>query len=114
MTPNEFKAWFDGFCEGVDGRPTKEQWEKIVLRVKDLAEHKAIQYRMGTGATERINDWTVIGRTDAFTMDGAWRGAGDAGEEGDIFFDVLGDLAPAFERDPSAVFPDMSKIAKRK
>jgi hypothetical protein len=36
MTPSEFKAWFEGFTEGLDGRPTEKQWERIVSRVKEI------------------------------------------------------------------------------
>jgi hypothetical protein len=34
MTNNEFKAWFEGFSEGVSWTPTREQWEKVVAKVK--------------------------------------------------------------------------------
>ncbi|PJN93936.1 hypothetical protein CNY89_17465 [Amaricoccus sp. HAR-UPW-R2A-40] len=37
MTLNEFRAWFDGFSEALDGAPTAEQWAKV--RAK-LAETK--------------------------------------------------------------------------
>ena len=37
MTPNEFKAWFDGFTEAFDAKvPTKAQWERIKARVADI------------------------------------------------------------------------------
>jgi hypothetical protein len=37
MTPNEFKAWFDGFTEAFDGRiPTKTQWIRIKARVAEI------------------------------------------------------------------------------
>lgn len=36
MTQEEFKAWFDGFCEGVDKLPTEKQWERIKERVKEI------------------------------------------------------------------------------
>lgn len=37
MTPNEFKAWFDGFTEAFEGRiPTKSQWERIKDRVAEI------------------------------------------------------------------------------
>lgn len=36
MTPQEFKAWFDGFNEGVDAVPTEKQWKKIKERVAQI------------------------------------------------------------------------------
>lgn len=36
MTPKEFKAWFDGFTEAMDGHPTPAQWEKIRQRVSEI------------------------------------------------------------------------------
>lgn len=36
MTPNEFKAWFDGFCEAFTGTPTKAQWARIKERVAEI------------------------------------------------------------------------------
>lgn len=32
MTPSEFKAWFDGFTEALDGVPSKDQWARIKKR----------------------------------------------------------------------------------
>lgn len=36
MTPNEFKAWFDGFTEAFAGCPTKIQWTRIKARVAEI------------------------------------------------------------------------------
>lgn len=36
MTPNEFKAWFDGFTEAFAGCPTKAQWTRIKERVAEI------------------------------------------------------------------------------
>jgi hypothetical protein len=36
MTPAEFKAWFDGFTEGMDGPPSIKQWKKITDKVKSI------------------------------------------------------------------------------
>lgn len=36
MTPSEFKAWFEVFCEAVDGTPTPKQWAKIKAKVEAL------------------------------------------------------------------------------
>lgn len=45
MTPSEFKAWFDGFTEALDGTPTKAQWARIKARVAEID---------GKPVTERI------------------------------------------------------------
>lgn len=36
MTPSEFKAWFDGFCEAFDKTPTQKQWARIKERVAEI------------------------------------------------------------------------------
>lgn len=36
MTPDQFKAWFEGFCEGIADAPTREQWAKVKAKVTDL------------------------------------------------------------------------------
>jgi hypothetical protein len=36
MTPNEFKAWFDGFTEAFTGCPNKAQWTRIKARVAEI------------------------------------------------------------------------------
>lgn len=37
MTPQEFKAWFDGFTEAFDNRvPTKAQWTRVKERVAEI------------------------------------------------------------------------------
>lgn len=36
MTLSEFKAWFEGFTEGMEAAPDEKQWERIKARVKDI------------------------------------------------------------------------------
>lgn len=36
MTPQEFKAWFDGYSEHIADRPSKKQWDRIVARVAEI------------------------------------------------------------------------------
>lgn len=38
MTLNEFKAWFEGFNENLDGVPNRRQWDRIVEKVAALGE----------------------------------------------------------------------------
>lgn len=36
MTLSEFKAWFEGFTENIEGEPTAKQWKKIKSRVAEI------------------------------------------------------------------------------
>lgn len=36
MTLAEFKAWFEGYTEGMDGPPNEKQWARIKARVKEI------------------------------------------------------------------------------
>ncbi len=36
MTKNEFKAWFQGFSEGIEGQPTEAQWQRVCERVNEI------------------------------------------------------------------------------
>jgi hypothetical protein len=36
MTPQEFKAWFDGFTESLDNTPNEKQWKRIKERVAEI------------------------------------------------------------------------------
>src|SRR4051812_18365479 len=45
MTPQEFKAWFEGFTEAFDRIPTKAQWARVKERVAEID---------GKPVTERI------------------------------------------------------------
>lgn len=45
MTPQEFKAWFDGFTEAFDRLPTKAQWARVKERVAEI-DGKPVTERM--------------------------------------------------------------------
>ena len=45
MIVSEFKAWFGGFTEGMDGPPDAKQWKRIQKRVGEID---------GTQITEKI------------------------------------------------------------
>jgi hypothetical protein len=36
MTLAEFKAWFEGFTEDMDGAPNEKQWKRIKAKVKAI------------------------------------------------------------------------------
>lgn len=36
MTLSEFKAWFEGFTESMEGAPDESQWQRIKARVKEI------------------------------------------------------------------------------
>lgn len=49
MTLQEFKAWFEGYTEGLEGAPTKAQFDRIKEKVKEIT---------GAPITERVYiDW---------------------------------------------------------
>jgi len=45
MNLQEFKAWFEGFTDVLEGCPNEKQWEKIKERIKEID---------GTPITEKI------------------------------------------------------------
>ncbi len=45
MQVSEFKAWFDGYTEAMNGTPTKAQWARIKERVAEI-DGKAITERV--------------------------------------------------------------------
>lgn len=38
MTLSEFRAWLDGFSEGVGDAPTPEQWQRIQQKLAEVIE----------------------------------------------------------------------------
>lgn len=36
MTLSEFKAWFEGFTDCMDGAPSEKQWKKITAKVGEI------------------------------------------------------------------------------
>ncbi len=51
MTPSEFKAWFLGFTEAMEGTPSEAQWKRIKARVAEIdgraiTEHVYINHYM--------------------------------------------------------------------
>jgi hypothetical protein len=51
MTPDQFKAWFEGFCEAINTAPTPEQWAKIKAKVAEIREKPAVTLRDGLTRT---------------------------------------------------------------
>jgi hypothetical protein len=68
MNTNEFKAWFEGFTECMEGTPNKKQWEKIKQRVDEITsepttvryfyDHYYHPYQTGT---YYISDYSRVG-----------------------------------------------------
>ncbi len=72
MTPNEFKAWFDGFTEALEGSPTKKQWDRIKSRVAEI-DGKAITERVYVdrylpSAYPRTYPWAYVSQTLGSTI----------------------------------------------
>ena len=40
MTLAEFKAWFEGYAENIEGAPSAKQWKLIKARVKEIDGEK--------------------------------------------------------------------------
>lgn len=59
MTPREFKAWFDGFTEGMSGRPDTKQWRRICKRVREIDGEPISQIVYRGRYYRRYHDWFV-------------------------------------------------------
>ena len=38
MTLSEFKAWFEGYTEEMEGPPSRKQWKKIQDKIKKISD----------------------------------------------------------------------------
>lgn len=58
MLVSEFKAWFDGFSDGITDAPTKEQWAKIKSKIEDVQPQTETHYVRGdhTAVTKTFHD----------------------------------------------------------
>ena len=45
MTVQEFKAWFSGFTEDLEGAPNDKQWARIKARVDEISTGADLGYR---------------------------------------------------------------------
>ena len=80
MTLSEFRAWFEGFTENMDGPPNKKQWDRIQKRVKQIKSNPApivvekwlrpyydrVWCYNGTDATPRFAANTCVTENDAY------------------------------------------------
>lgn len=53
MTLAEFKAWFEGFTEAIEGAPTEKQWARIKEQIEKIAPPAPVFI---PPTTERFND----------------------------------------------------------
>jgi len=53
MHLDEFKAWFEGFCDNIDGAPTVEQFAKIKAKVEKLNSRPVATMREFVPETHR-------------------------------------------------------------
>ncbi|CDP50692.1 hypothetical protein [Devosia sp. DBB001] len=65
MSLMEFKCWFEGFTESIEGAPTEKQFERIKAKVKELAPEAKLTYRQKDG---RDPIWEAIGRGPVATL----------------------------------------------
>ncbi len=58
MQVNEFKAWLEGFTDGMPGYPTYDQWKKIKKNIDELETstgwHTTVERPVATLATTGI------------------------------------------------------------
>lgn len=73
MLPYEFKAWFEGFSENMKGPPTKQQWERIQKKVKEISSHPSWYWHYSPGYPWVTTTFTTTGSkvttTDSITTD---------------------------------------------
>jgi hypothetical protein len=43
MNLSEFKAWFEGFTESMEGAPSEKAWERIKGRVKEIKDAPPVE-----------------------------------------------------------------------
>lgn len=46
MSPDELQAWFKGFNEALEGRPSKDQWKKLTEAIESMDTHKGPKPRL--------------------------------------------------------------------
>jgi len=88
MTLSEFKAWFEGFTENLDGPPNKKQWARICKRVKEIqvdstpivVERYLRPYwdRVWCGVGTSVSDTTFTSNTAALPSNTAYNMLGKA------------------------------------
>lgn len=111
MTPDQFKAWFEGFCEAIDVAPTPEQWAKIKAKVAEIREKPLVTMRdTDFRRTWLENDKTFDVVTPRYTT-GPAQPPGPVGSpwiRGEIIADC-GPIVPlSRESDKAADFPGSS------
>lgn len=69
MTLNEFKAWFEGFTEAMDGAPSADQWAKIKAKLDQVRAAEPLN--IPVGPIKRGGPWwesPAMGHQTAFTV----------------------------------------------
>lgn len=71
MTPNEFKAWFEGYTEAIDRTPTRKQWLRICERVSEISQAATVEYIYSNGLLSRTwwPDWYAVHANPALCRD---------------------------------------------
>lgn len=85
MTLSEFKAWFEGFSEGIEAAPTAEQFAKIKAKVA-LIDGSPITYPIFIDRYRWWQDriWTAA---DPYPYTATLSGVGVSSSEGTVFAD---------------------------
>lgn len=84
MTPNEFKAWFDGFCAAIGGAPSEEQFQIIkdqFAKISDPPVNKIpLDPRMLQNSNSSIWEKAMrrVEEDPPYRLDIFWQGIGEA------------------------------------
>ena len=69
MKLSEFKAWFEGFTENIEGVPSAKQWERIKARISEItAEPTSYEYFMARYYRPYQPYWLVTDSPNPFAL----------------------------------------------
>jgi hypothetical protein len=68
MTPADFKAWFDGFSEGVGDHPTPQQWARIKERLSEVGGETYADKLRKAARDTNVRTWLPTPKQDPFVI----------------------------------------------
>lgn len=110
MTLSEFKAWFEGYTEGLEGAPTKAQFERIKEKVKEIQGTVPTSYPIFVDrwAQPYRRYWDTYWTSTGGTLMGRAQGLSGSGYASNATLAAKGDaVTEAF--DPQAAFYALGK-----
>lgn len=61
MSPQEFKAWFEGFSEQMEGAPNKKQWTRIKEKIALISDVQIVIGRQPSWYPIWYNSYPLVG-----------------------------------------------------